>query len=298
MAVTRVQSTTGTTPFGAAPTVGNRIYVACFSFSATVAPFDNASGGTNTYTQIGTDAVDVSGNHVGWYKADIARTNAALALGNASGDGMHAIEVTGFDTGSVTDSGLIKTLQASTSSAVSLVSGTVGVTVTGGMILAAVIDQNTATWSVSAPDTQLANTTTHDRDISSYQENVASGSYTPTFTANATASNTAAMAAFSILSLPAAPTINTQPTPQTCYVGETATFSLTATASAGSLSYQWKDDGSNVGTNSNSYTTAAAVSADDGAQITCDVTDSNGTTTSNAVRWTVLPAASVFYLRA
>ena len=298
MGVTRVQSTTGTTAFAAAPTVGNRIYVACFSFSATTAPFDNASGGTNTYSQIGTDAVDANGNHVGWYYADIARTNAALALGNAGGNGMHGIEVTGFDTGSVTDSGLIKTLQASTSSAISLVSGTVGVTVTGGMILAAVIDQNTATWSVSAPDTQLASTTTHDTDISSYQENVAAGSYTPTFTANATANNTAAMAAFSILSLPAAPTITAQPTPQTCYVGETATFTITATASAGSLSYQWKDDGSNVGTNSNSYTTAAAVLGDNGAQITCDVTDDNGTTTSNAARWTVLPAARIYYIAA
>ena len=94
------------------------------------------------------------------------------------------------------------------------------------------------------------------------------------------------------------PTIDTQPTDQTCYVGETATFTIAATTSGGTLSYQWKDDGANVGTNSSSYTTAAAVLGDNGAQITCAVTDDNGTTTSNAATWTVLPSAVLSWIRA
>ena len=102
-----------------------------------------------------------------------------------------------------------------------------------------------------------------------------------------------------VLQSPASgPTINTNPQDETSYEGQTATFTVSATTSGGALSYQWKDDGSNVGTNSNSYTTAAATYADNGAQITCEVTDSNGTTVSNPATWTVRMAAKPFYLRA
>ena len=94
------------------------------------------------------------------------------------------------------------------------------------------------------------------------------------------------------------PTINTQPVSATCYVGQTATFTISATTSGGTLHYQWKDDGSNVGTDSNSYTTAAALLSDNGSSITCVVTDNNGSVTSNAAIWTVLPAASVAWLTA
>lgn len=96
----------------------------------------------------------------------------------------------------------------------------------------------------------------------------------------------------------AGPTINTHPTNQSCYIGETATFTVSATTSGGTLSYQWKDDGANVGTNSSSYTTGAAVLGDNGAQITCAVTDDNGTTTSNAATWTVFPSAVLSWIRA
>jgi len=94
------------------------------------------------------------------------------------------------------------------------------------------------------------------------------------------------------------PTINTQPQSAACYEGQTATFTVSATTSGGTLHYQWKDDGSNVGTDSNSYTTAAATYADNGAQITCDVSDDNGTATSSAATWTVFMAAKPFYLKA
>lgn len=83
------------------------------------------------------------------------------------------------------------------------------------------------------------------------------------------------------------PTINTQPTPQTGNVGGTATFTIAATTSGGALSYQWKDDGTNVGSNSNSYTTGTLTNADQWAQITCVVTDDNGSATSTAAKLTV-----------
>lgn len=96
----------------------------------------------------------------------------------------------------------------------------------------------------------------------------------------------------------AGPTVNTQPQNATVYKGQTANFTVAATTSGGTLHYQWKDDGSNVGTDSNSYTTAATVDSDNGAQITCDVTDDNGTTASAAATLKVLPAASAAWISA
>lgn len=94
---------------------------------------------------------------------------------------------------------------------------------------------------------------------------------------------------------PTGPTIDTQPTAQTTNEGSTATFTVSATASGGSLTYQWSraNPGSGSfssvgGATSASYTTAATgCVADHGAQYRCAVTDSNGTTTSSAATLTV-----------
>ena len=94
------------------------------------------------------------------------------------------------------------------------------------------------------------------------------------------------------------PELTGDPASAASYEGQTANFTVSATTSGGALSYQWKDDGASVGTNSNSYTTAAAVFSDNLSQITCEVTDSNGTTVSNAATWAVFMAAKPFYLRA
>lgn len=97
----------------------------------------------------------------------------------------------------------------------------------------------------------------------------------------------------------AGPTINTQPAAQTANEAATATFTVAATTSGGALSYQWKRQPpgggafANVGTNSTSYTTATLDCATDhGANVYCAVTDSNGTTNTNAVGLTVLAITS------
>lgn len=91
------------------------------------------------------------------------------------------------------------------------------------------------------------------------------------------------------------PTIDTQPTAQTVNEGSAATYSVAATTSGGSLTYQWQRANpgsgsfSNVGgATSSSYTTAATGCASDhGAQYKCNVTDSNGTVATSAVGLTV-----------
>lgn len=97
------------------------------------------------------------------------------------------------------------------------------------------------------------------------------------------------------LSAPSGPTIDTQPTAQTVNEPAAATFTVAATTSGGSLTYQWQRANpgsgsfSNVGgaTSASYVTPATASDADHGAQYRCNVTDSNGTTATSAAGLTV-----------
>lgn len=108
---------------------------------------------------------------------------------------------------------------------------------------------------------------------------------------------TIAWLAFEVQGPPSSPTINTQPADQTVYAGQTATFTISATTSGGTLHYQWKDDASNVGTDSSTYAPTTALS-DSGSLITCDVSDDNGTTSSSAALLTVLPSSTTAWITA
>jgi len=82
------------------------------------------------------------------------------------------------------------------------------------------------------------------------------------------------------------PSITTQPASQTVTAGQTATFTVAATGTA-PLSYQWQKNGSPVGANSPSYTTAPTTTDDNGAQFTVVVSNSAGSAISNAATLTV-----------
>jgi YVTN family beta-propeller protein len=91
------------------------------------------------------------------------------------------------------------------------------------------------------------------------------------------------------------PGITTQPQSQTVGAGATATFSVTATG--GGLSYQWESEapgGSSftniAGATSSSYTTPATTLAQSGTQYMCVVTNTVGSTPSNAATLTVTSA--------
>jgi large repetitive protein len=85
------------------------------------------------------------------------------------------------------------------------------------------------------------------------------------------------------------PTITAQPQDANNNVGDTATFSVTATSSGGALSYQWQEAidqaFANIGgATSAGYTTPASVQSPSGVnrRYRCVVTDSNGSVTSSA----------------
>ena len=88
------------------------------------------------------------------------------------------------------------------------------------------------------------------------------------------------------------PSIAMQPANQTVTVGQTATFSVTATGTA-PLSYQWQKNGSNIsGAASASYTTPATTAADNGSTFQVVVSNSAGNITSAAATLTVTAAGN------
>src|SRR5437588_661426 len=90
----------------------------------------------------------------------------------------------------------------------------------------------------------------------------------------------------------AAPSITTQPANQTVTVGQTATFTVVAAGTA-PLGYQWQKNGTAISrATSASYTTPATTSSDNGAKFVVVVSNSAGSTTSNAATLTVNAAAT------
>ncbi|HEV2521111.1 MAG TPA: immunoglobulin domain-containing protein, partial [Candidatus Acidoferrales bacterium] len=89
------------------------------------------------------------------------------------------------------------------------------------------------------------------------------------------------------------PTITSQPVSQTVTLGQTATFTVTASGS-GTLTYQWKKNGSSIsGATSASYTTPATIASDNGAQFTVTIIGTSGNVTSSAATLTVNSPPSI-----
>jgi Immunoglobulin domain/Immunoglobulin I-set domain len=104
---------------------------------------------------------------------------------------------------------------------------------------------------------------------------------------NMAGSQTSTMATLTVNAAAVAPTITTQPANQTVTVGQTATFSVTATGTA-PVNYQWQKNGANIpSATAASYTTPVTTSADDGAAFDVIVSNSTGSQTSTMATLTV-----------
>jgi hypothetical protein len=104
---------------------------------------------------------------------------------------------------------------------------------------------------------------------------------------NSMGSVTSTAATLTVTSSPVAPSITTQPADQAVAAGQTATFSVAAIGTA-PLGYQWQKNGIAIGgAASNSYTTPATTSSDNGAQFVVVVSNSAGSATSRAATLTV-----------
>ena len=84
-----------------------------------------------------------------------------------------------------------------------------------------------------------------------------------------------------------APSITSQPTSKTVVMGQTASFSVTASGTA-PLSYQWMKNGAAIsGATSSTYATPATTSADNGVSFTVAVSNTLGKVTSSPATLTV-----------
>jgi autotransporter-associated beta strand protein len=213
-------------------------------------------------------------------------TSSTLTLsGVAAGDvANYTVDVTG-SCGTVTSSSAALSLNTATSisaqpAAVTQCSGTTAnfsVTAAG---------QGTITYQWRKDGSSLSSETNSSLSLSNIASSNA-GQYSVIVTGgcgSVTSSN-------ALLTVQPATVIATQPTASTVCQNNTANFSVSATGQ-GTLSYQWKRDGTDVGTNSSSLSVSNAQSSNAGSY-TVDVTGGCGTVTSNAVTLTVNPATSI-----
>src|SRR5436190_14187100 len=106
-----------------------------------------------------------------------------------------------------------------------------------------------------------------------------SGAQFTVVVSNAASSVTSNAAALTVNAALVAPTITTQPASQTVSVGQTATFTVTATGTA-PLSYQWQKNGTAIGgATAASDTTPATTASDNGDQFTVVVSNAAGSVT-------------------
>jgi hypothetical protein len=109
---------------------------------------------------------------------------------------------------------------------------------------------------------------------------------------NGVGSATSSPATLTVSAVATGPIITAQPTNQTVTVGETASFSVTATGSA-PLSYQWKKNGSDIaGATGATYTTPATAIGDNASSFLVVVTNSVGSVTSSTATLTVSAVAT------
>jgi Immunoglobulin I-set domain len=117
------------------------------------------------------------------------------------------------------------------------------------------------------------------------------GSTFQVMVSNAAGSVTSSAATLTVNGAATAPAITQQPQSAQVNVGQTATFSVTASGTA-PLSYQWAKNSANIaGATSSSYTTPATTLADNGSTFVVTVTNSVGSVPSSAATLTVSAAA-------
>ncbi|HUO96517.1 MAG TPA: hypothetical protein VMT92_09825 [Steroidobacteraceae bacterium] len=94
-------------------------------------------------------------------------------------------------------------------------------------------------------------------------------------------------------SMTSAPAITAGPVAESAALGQSATFSVTASGTA-PLSYQWQKNGQPIGgATAASYTTPSTTAADDGATFAVTVTNAYGSITSASAALTVTAAAAL-----
>lgn len=114
-----------------------------------------------------------------------------------------------------------------------------------------------------------------------------SGSQFTVVVSNSAGNVTSNAATLTVTASDVAPSITTQPANQKVTVGQTATFSVTASGTS-PLNYQWRKNGTTInGATSPSYTTPPTTISEGGSPFTVTVSNSTGSVTSNTATLSV-----------
>ena len=145
-------------------------------------------------------------------------------------------------------------------------------------------------WKKNGADISGANTNTYTTPATSDADIGAVLAYS-VVVSNTAGSATSTDAKLTVTAAPAAPVITTQPVNQSVVVGQSATFTVTATG-GGTIAYQWKKSGTDIsGATSSTYTTPATAIGDSGAVFTVVVSNAAGPVTSAQASLTVTAEA-------
>ncbi|MCX8517720.1 MAG: hypothetical protein ORN29_06620, partial [Rhodoferax sp.] len=213
------------------------------------------------------------------------------ATSNADSGGIYSVTVSN-SLGAVTSSGAILTVSA-VAVAPAIATQPIAQTVTVGQ---------TATFSVTTTGTSPsyqwmkngtaipgATSSTYTTDATVSRDD---GAVFSVVVGNSAGSATSSNATLTVSAGAVAPSITTQPAPQSVTAGQPASFAVTATGT-GPLTYQWKKNGSNIsGAIFSAYTLPTTTAADANAVLfTVEVSNSAGSATSISATLTVTPAA-------
>ncbi len=128
--------------------------------------------------------------------------------------------------------------------------------------------------------------------LSSYTINPVGAGNAATYTVIVTGTCGTITSGGATLTITAGTIINTQPTAQSSCLGGSVTFSVSASGS-GTLTYQWKKNGVDIGGATLSSYTINPVTAGDAANYSVVVTSGCGSTASNSVALTIIPATAI-----
>ena len=182
---------------------------------------------------------------------------------------------------SVTVEKPVITTQPANQSAVVGQSATFMVTATGSATL-------TYQWKKNGADISGATSSSYTTPATSSADN---GAIFLVSVSNSAGTVTSSSATLAVTAAPVAPSISTQPVNQSVVVGQSATFSVTATG-GGTIAYQWKKNGTDIsGATNSTYTTPATSIGDNGAVFTVVVSNAAGPVTSAEASLTVTAEA-------
>ncbi len=248
--------------------------------------FSVTAAGTATLTYQWTkNRVAISGANAATYITPATKTTDSGS--------QFAVTVTNAS-GSVTSSTATLTVNAA-AVAPSISAQPVSRTVTAGQTSSfSVTASGTATltyqWMKNGTAIGGANAATYITPATTTADNASQFGVTVT---NGSGSVTSSTATLIVNAAVVAPSISAQPVSRSVTVGQTSSFSVTATGTA-TLTYQWMQNGAAIsGANAATYVTPATKTTDSGSQFTVTVSNASGTVTSSSASLTVTAAATL-----